>query len=94
MADGAMPWATYTCGESAAELEALQFTVGVGPGPDAYRYGVPIIESDLVALYLVCRPGSSMIRAGKSGSAGMAHCPFSCQWPGGCCRRYGRCMNL
>ncbi len=43
------PGATYTSSELTVKLEELQFTLGVGPGPDAFRQGVPIIESDLVA---------------------------------------------
>jgi len=49
MAENGTPGATYTSSELAAKLEELQFTLGVGPGPDAFRRGVPIIESDLVA---------------------------------------------
>ncbi len=49
MGDSGTPGATYTSSELAAKLEELQFTLGVGPGPDAFGQGVPIIESDLVA---------------------------------------------
>jgi hypothetical protein len=49
MADNGTPGATYASSELAAKLEELQFTLGVGPGPDAFRRGVPISESDLVA---------------------------------------------
>ncbi len=44
-----IPGATYSSNTTAAKFEDLQFALGVGPGPDAYRRGVPIIESDLVA---------------------------------------------
>jgi hypothetical protein len=43
-----LPVATYASDLLTAELEELQFSLGVGPGPDAYRQGVPVIESDLV----------------------------------------------
>jgi hypothetical protein len=49
MGDSGRPVATYTSSEVTVKLEELQFTLGVGPGPDAFRQGVPIIESDLVA---------------------------------------------
>ena len=49
MDDDGGPLATYTSSAETAHLEELQFMVGVGPGFDAYRQGVPIIQSDLVA---------------------------------------------
>ncbi len=49
MDDDGTPLATYTSSVQAEILEELQFMLGVGPGFDAYRQGVPIIESDLVA---------------------------------------------
>jgi hypothetical protein len=48
MGDNGTLGATYTSSEQAAQLEEVQFSLGVGPGPDAYRQGVPIIENDLV----------------------------------------------
>jgi hypothetical protein len=49
MGTAGLPGATYTSSALAAKFEDLQFTLGVGPGPDAYRQRVPIIETDLVA---------------------------------------------
>ena len=49
MDDDGTPLATYTSSAQTEHLEELQFMVGVGPGFDAYRQGVPIIQSDLVA---------------------------------------------
>jgi hypothetical protein len=49
MGDNGTPGATFTSSDQAAQLEELQFTLGVGPGPDAYHKGAPVIESDLVA---------------------------------------------
>ena len=49
MGDGRMAVATYATSTQAENLEELQFTLGVGPGVDAYRQGIPIIESDLAA---------------------------------------------
>jgi hypothetical protein len=48
MGGDAVPAATYASNDQAAALEDLQFTLGVGPAPDAYRYGTLIDESDLV----------------------------------------------
>ena len=39
MGEDALPAATYASNGRAAALEDLQFTLGVGPGPDAYRSG-------------------------------------------------------
>jgi len=39
-------------------------------------------------------PATTVLRVGKSGGAGMAHCPLQLLWPGGCCPRRGRCVNL
>jgi hypothetical protein len=39
-------------------------------------------------------PGQVGSGLGKSGGAGMAHCPLQLVWPGGCCPRRGRCVNL
>ena len=49
MDDDGTPLATYTSSAQTEHLEELQFMVGVGPGFDAHRQGVPIIQSDLVA---------------------------------------------
>ncbi len=49
MDDDGTPLATYTSSAETEHLEELQFMIGVGPGVDAYRQGVPIIQSDLVA---------------------------------------------
>ena len=48
MGDSRAPGATYTSSTPAGSLEELQFKLGIGPTFDAYRQGVPIIESDLV----------------------------------------------
>jgi hypothetical protein len=48
MSSSGKPSATYSSNALAAKFEELQFTLGVGPGPDAYRQGIPILESDLV----------------------------------------------
>ncbi len=43
------PGATYQSKTWVEPLEALQFTLGVGPGTDAYVGGLPVIEVDLIA---------------------------------------------
>jgi hypothetical protein len=62
MGDIRTPGATYSSSTRGENLEDLQFTAGVGPGLDAYRQGIPIIESDLVG-----RPPARW--AGFSGAA-------------------------
>jgi hypothetical protein len=49
MGDNGIPAATYTSSTQAENLEEPQFTAGVGPSVDAYRQGIPILETDLVA---------------------------------------------
>ncbi len=49
MDDDGTPLATYTSSARAENLEDLQFMLGVGPGFDAHRQGIPIIQGDLVA---------------------------------------------
>lgn len=48
MGDSRSPGATYSSNTQGEKLEELQFTLGVGPTFDAYRQGIPIVESDLV----------------------------------------------
>lgn len=43
------PGSTYTSTVGIKPLEELQFTLGLGPGVDAYRWGIPVFETDLVA---------------------------------------------
>jgi hypothetical protein len=48
MINDAMPAVTYSSDARVSGLEDLQFVLGVGPGPDAYREAVPVTETDLV----------------------------------------------
>jgi len=47
--DGTLTGPTYSSAVTVAALEEVHFTLGVGPGSDAYNHGVPIIQTDLVA---------------------------------------------
>lgn len=47
IADSTTTGATYTSSVKVDVLEELQFTLGIGPGTDAYNHGIPIIQTDL-----------------------------------------------
>ena len=47
-----------------------------------------------LSLTFFTEPGQLRFGLGKSGGAGMAHRPLQLVWPGGCCPRRGRCVNL
>jgi hypothetical protein len=44
----ALPVAIFSSDPAFDQLEDLQFTLGIGPGIDAFRAGEPVIEADLV----------------------------------------------
>jgi hypothetical protein len=46
---GAGTGTTYASTAGVEDLEELQFTLGWGPSLDAYRWGVPVIETNLAA---------------------------------------------
>lgn len=48
MGAGGDTGSTYASTPGVESLEELQFTLGVGPGADAYRWGVPVVETELV----------------------------------------------
>ncbi|MDQ2729050.1 MAG: ANTAR domain-containing protein [Actinomycetota bacterium] len=48
MGIGGETGSTYASASGVEALEELQFTLGLGPGADAYRWGVPVIETRLV----------------------------------------------
>ncbi|MEV5568135.1 hypothetical protein AB0L54_35570, partial [Streptomyces sp. NPDC052196] len=47
---GADPEPLWRSLDAAAEFEELQFTLGVGPGPDAARSGTAVLAPDLGAV--------------------------------------------
>ncbi|MGH9093662.1 MAG: ANTAR domain-containing protein [Acidimicrobiales bacterium] len=47
-AGGGVQGATHTSNAWVEPLEEMQFTLGVGPGADAYERSVPVVEADLV----------------------------------------------
>jgi GAF domain/ANTAR domain len=49
MSDPARRALIHATGPRAAELEELQFTLGEGPGSDAFRSGSPVLVADLAA---------------------------------------------
>jgi hypothetical protein len=49
MSASGSPASIFASSPKAESLEEVQFTLGVGPSAEAYRWGVPVIETDLAA---------------------------------------------
>lgn len=67
MSAGGNPGSIFASAPMVENLEGVQFTLGVGPTAEAYRWGVPVIETDLAG----GRPQRWMGFVGPAADAGI-----------------------